>query len=744
MTCSRSLKALLYLLLACLAPSAAAARPTPVPTLRHMPATGLVLDQGWTYRPGDDPRWALPATATAADARQWQPINPGLSPRRLPQVPRAGIGWLRLRFRVAPALRGQALTLGIFQYAASEVYFNGRLLRRYGTLGPNPRQVLPYWPDGQPIELRLGEGAEQVLAIRLAQWPPFFVFSDFFVPFLLQARLDGVPQLMQNFQHEATYKTADMLLFGAFLLLSMLHLAFYLYNTAQRANLYFAFYTLAQACSFCCTGFLDEVRRMDVRLAVDILSYVALQTGGILAVRALYSLFGVRRGLIYYGLWAANGISLLLLTFSNRLSWYPTVGFMVLVTAEQLRLTLGALRQTKRAAGIIAAGFGLALLLLLTFGYLARFQPQVLGRELLSIPVHTLLTFPAFLSPVLAISLFLARRFAIDSRLLTIKLAQVRRLSAQTSAQQQEKQELLARQNETLEQLVQQRTAALQLSLTNLQNAQHQLIQAEKMASLGELTAGIAHEIQNPLNFVTNFADVAMELLKELKEGPLLALAGQEKQGATALVEELTEDLDRITYHGRRADGIVKGMLQHSRAGRGERQPTDLNALADEFLRLAYHGLRAKHPDFNATLTTRFDQGLGRITVSAQELGRVLLNLFNNAFYAVQQRQKLAQPGYRPEVCVTTQRQPDGRVAIRVRDNGLGIPAAVRQKIFQPFFTTKPPGEGTGLGLSLSYDIVTKGHGGTLTVATQEGDYTEFTVSLPTENEQFQALTFSV
>ncbi|MCC3154560.1 sensor histidine kinase [Hymenobacter sp. BT770] len=736
-------KALLFLLLVW-AGQLAVAQPArqPAVTLQQMPDGGIELEKGWTFHAGDNPDWARPDL----DDSQWQPLNPTVGLEQLPpQVKQAGIGWLRLRFRLGPALQHRALALSIFQYAASEVYLNGRLLRRYGTVSANPALVQPYWPDGEPIELPASSaGAEQVLAVRFAQWAPFRAFNSFFVPMLVEAHLTGLPQLVQNFEQEATFKTSDMLLFGAFLLLSMLHFAYYYYNSTQNANIYFALYTLLTACSFCFTGFLDEIHRLNLRIVADILSYVCIQTGGMLAVRALYCLFNVRISLIYYSLWVANVVSLLLLTFGPQLSWYPTVIFMVLVTAEQLRLTLGALRRTKRAAGIIAAGYGVALSLLLVFAYMARYHAKLLHVEFLSIPLHTLLTFPAFLSPVLAISLFLTRRFALNGRLLAIKLDQVRRLSSQTLAQQHEKQQLLAQQNETLERLVQQRTAALQQTLDNLQNTQHQLIEREKMASLGELTAGIAHEIQNPLNFVNNFADVAVELLTELKEGPLLTLPEAEKKTADDLVDELTQDLDKITYHGHRADSIVKGMLEHSRANPGQRQPTDLNRLADEYMRLSYHGLRAKDKSFNATLTTDFDNNLKPVEVVAQDMGRVLLNLFNNAFYAVQQRQKLGQDGYRPEVCVKTQQLPHGQVAIRVKDNGTGMTDAVRQRIFQPFFTTKPTGEGTGLGLSLSYDIVTKGHNGTITVDSKPGEYTEFTICLPVNGENVQALTYAV
>ena len=294
---------------------------------------------------------------------------------------------------------------------------------------------------------------------------------------------------------------------------------------------------------------------------------------------------------------------------------------------------------------------------------------------------------------------------------------------------------LIAAQNVELERLVAERTAALTqqaealgTALTELRAAQAQLVQAEKMASLGELTAGIAHEIQNPLNFVNNFAEVSAELVTELEEEQ--DRPTRDPALEAELLADLKKNLLKITQHGGRAASIVRGMLEHSRTSTGERTPTDLNQLADEYLRLAYHGLRAKDKTFNATLRPDFDPTLPPVAVVAQDLGRVLLNLLSNAFYAVRQRQLRGQAGYAPTVGISTKRV--GRqVEIRVYDNGLGIPAAVRQKIFQPFFTTKPAGEGTGLGLSLSFDIVTKGHGGTLAVTSEEGAGTEFIIRLP-------------
>jgi two-component system NtrC family sensor kinase len=266
-----------------------------------------------------------------------------------------------------------------------------------------------------------------------------------------------------------------------------------------------------------------------------------------------------------------------------------------------------------------------------------------------------------------------------------------------------------------------------ELTLAELKAAQVQLIQSEKMASLGELTAGIAHEIQNPLNFVNNFSEVNREMIDEMEEE---IKAGNITE-ALSIADDIRQNEEKISHHGKRADFIVKGMLQHSRTSTGEKQPTNINTLADEFLRLSYHGLRAKDKTFNADLVTNFDQTLPKVNIAQQDIGRVLLNLFNNAFYAVKEKQQTAGPDYKPTVTVTTFAPASGGWAITVKDNGTGIPDAIREKIMQPFFTTKPTGQGTGLGLSLSYDIIVKGHNGQLTVVSEDGEYTEFTVTAP-------------
>ncbi len=266
----------------------------------------------------------------------------------------------------------------------------------------------------------------------------------------------------------------------------------------------------------------------------------------------------------------------------------------------------------------------------------------------------------------------------------------------------------------------------IEQAYAELKATQSQLIQSEKMASLGELTAGIAHEIQNPLNFVNNFSEVNTELIDEMKE--------ELKKGNTTDAVQLAEDIKqnnvKISFHGKRADSIVKGMLQHSRTSSGQKEMTDINNLADECLRLSYHGFRAKDKSFNAKTETRLEAGLPEILVASQDIGRVLLNLITNSFYSVAQKRKQTGEGYEPKVEVSTRKSGES-IEIKVRDNGTGVPPIVLDKIFQPFFTTKPTGEGTGLGLSMSYEIITKGHGGQLVVDTKEGEYAEFRITLP-------------
>nr|MBI1232469.1 two-component sensor histidine kinase [Cytophagales bacterium] len=298
--------------------------------------------------------------------------------------------------------------------------------------------------------------------------------------------------------------------------------------------------------------------------------------------------------------------------------------------------------------------------------------------------------------------------------MITLTLAVVYRFRLEAKgriAAEQERSHLLENQTDLLEQQVEKRTSELNQTLENLKSTQSQLIQSEKMASLGELTAGIAHEIQNPLNFVNNFSELNTELVQEAIE----ELEKGDIEETKTILKDLGNNSEKITHHGKRAGAIVKGMLEHSRTRSGERVSTDLNALADEYLRLSYHGLRAKDKHFNADYKTDFDPNLPKVNVVPQDIGRVLLNIINNAFQAVGTGHSLS---LQPMVTVSTKNLGD-KIEISVSDNGHGIPDAIKDKIFQPFFTTKPTGQGTGLGLSLSYDII-KAHGGEIKVESKE------------------------
>jgi two-component system NtrC family sensor kinase len=702
---------LLFLLPALAQPAPSSVR------VAHLPPSGLLLTKGWRYHAGDDPAWARPDF----DDSRWDTLNPLRSRRELPRAVQTGISWLRLRFRLSDSLRVHDWLLNAREQGAVEVYLNGRLVQRQGIIHADPTHVVPRGRFTQPGQVPAGGPLEQVLAVRYAPWQPPLLLSIDRAPQLWIVLLS--PQAFwQGQERERDNAQVYLVLLGFSGLLALVHFAFYRYNPAQRANRYFARFALASALAsigaYCIyTLNYDSLGSYLVTVAV---AHMLASMTGLWSVRALYALFNVRPGRIYAGLWLVYGGVVLTQAFAPYLpaTNYLWAAFGILFTAEELRLTVRAVRQRRRGVWIIAVGFAGGLLVAL--GYVG------VGQLTLPVLVGNLFIVGVFVLRAIGISLYLAREFALDAGLLQDKLGEVERLSAQTIAQEQDKQAMLTAQNETLEAQVAQRTGELQRSLTDLQSTQAQLIQKEKMASLGELTAGIAHEIQNPLNFVNNFSEVSTELVAELQE----ALDASDTAEATELASDVAQNLGKITEHGKRAAAIVKGMLEHSRASTGERQPTNINALADEYLRLAYQGLRAKDKTFNAELKMDFAADLPQVEGVGADLGRVLLNLFNNAFYAVQKRQQTGELGYKPTVTISTKRV-GGQVEIRVADNGTGMSEAVQAKIFQPFFTTKPTGEGTGLGLSLSHDIIAQGHGGTLTVESHEGQGTTFTISLP-------------
>ena len=688
--------------------------------LRTVPLGGAVLDRGWKFREGDDPTWA----GTDFDDTAWQPINPNQLPSQLPLLRGVRVGWLRLHLEVPDSLHTRAMVLLLQQTGATEVYLNGRLLHRFGHVSAEPAEVEPGSFTAAPLEVHFRPAREQVLAVRFAPWPPLALFKDNIN--FLRVRITGVPGLLRRNTERAVAPAAYFATCAVFLLLSLLHLFFRRYNPAQRANLYFAIYAASAAIGFLGLYAGWHVQSMVSALAVSIAADVFVLMSFVWAVRALYELFGFRPGRLYLGLWGALVVCLLLSEFTQLTSFsvkttysFAYFGFVALVSAEQLRLTLRGMRQRQRGAGLIAAGYVGAVLCAGAYALLIITQVPISFRM-----SATLIALMALL-PALGISLFLAREFATNSELLLVKLRQVQQLST-------EKEALLASENERLEIQVAARTMEVagqrdraEQALARLHDTQQQLVQAEKMAFLGELTAGIAHELQNPLSFMKSFAEVSTGLVAEIDEAE-----GRAGELGHEILAGLKQNLQQISQHGQRASSIIKDMLEHSRSGTAPRTETDLNALAHEYLQLAYQGFKTREHAFEALLTVDLDAQVRPLAVVAADLGRVLLNLGTNAFHAVHSFRPQAGPGYAPEVKLSTRAVPGG-VEIRVRDNGPGMPAYVRERVFEPFFTTKPPTEGTGLGLSLSHDIIVKGHGGTLSVESTEGEGTDFLIVLP-------------
>ncbi len=712
--------------------------------------TDVDLEDTWLFRAGDSTGWHTPRY----NDRHWAKIKPSVDLNDNPTLWKSGRGWFRQRFRFR-RLRDKDVTISIRQFGRSEVYLDGKRIALikpplYDSLGGSQRiaAMLP---------IRIADTNQHVLAIRYAfRRDPLIgkvISKD---PFRLDFK--GSDRAMTEILDDQERSSGLAYPFvGIFGLLSLLHFLFYRANPTQRVNRVLAATMLAFALSF----LLDQFDNFTGTLTMDsvrgALAQISVNAAFILLLLSVYTYLNRRPGWIFWGIVVLFTGATVFNVFIDHAPAALIGTPFVLVLIEYIRVSWLAKRRNPDPDARLPWNslkvtlFALLIIILMAIlaGVLQGVFKVANAMNWINIPM-VLLSFVMLLSVPLGLSLSLVRDYGQTYLSLRQKFDEVEQLSARTLLQEQEKQQLLARQNEVLEQQVAERTAALNQSLSELRDTQTQLIQSEKLASLGELTAGIAHEIQNPLNFVNNFSEVSTELVDELEEEQ--QKTDRDTELEAELLGDLKQNLQKITHHGHRASSIVKGMLEHSRASTGERQLTDINQLADEYLKLAYHGLRAKDKRFNAELKTDFASDLPKILVVSQDIGRVLLNLFNNGFYATQQRVKLEQPGYQPTITVSTRflnstspNSPEGAtsiarpnglggnetIEIRVKDNGAGMPDAVKAKIFQPFFTTKPTGEGTGLGLSLGYDIITKGHGGTITVKSTEGEGTEFVIELP-------------
>jgi signal transduction histidine kinase len=677
--------------------------------INNLPPEGILLDKGWKFHKGDDTAYAKPDY----DDSKWQSFNPTLDVLDLPQV-KQGIVWFRLHLFVNGDLLKEQLALEIQQSGASEIYLNGSLIYSFGLFDTDAAKVRGYDPLGQPVAFPLRKDGQQILAVRYALQPGVRYTAIFATHnFALRTSINTMDAANRNYRHFIYFvKGPNLFQAGILFILTVLHLSFFLFYRSQKANLYFSLFALFSMIFFLLLIFHGNIHWVEQKFYVFNLAIDLSLIGSLFMVTAAYCLLEQKRGRWYSTLMILGVLCMVSFALPSYLGWNIASGFFNLVNLEIIRISFTAIKRKKRGAWIMAGGSFGFLICIIAFGVAG--QPGV--PDVFTVIVFNL----AWLSIPVATSIYLGLDFAFTSRSLQQKLREVQQLS-------HEKQQILISQKETLEQQVTERTAELNQSLKDLKETQSQLIQQEKMASLGELTAGIAHEIQNPLNFVNNFSDINKELLEEIKE----EIEKANIEAVRTIANDLVENEKKINHHGKRADAIVKGMLQHSRVSTGQKEPTDVNALADEYLRLSYHGMRAKDKTFNATLQTDFDTTIGKINFVPQDVGRVLLNLFNNAFYAVMQKNastgSAGQP-YEPTVSVCTKRVDD-KVEIHVKDNGIGIPQKIVEKIFQPFFTTKPTGQGTGLGLSLSYDII-KAHDGEIIVQSKEGEGSEFVIEL--------------
>jgi len=690
--------------------------------LNKLPQQDTLLS-GWKIYAGDDPQFAAPNFNDS----NWQPVDPGQDVTQLKELKSSTVCWIRLHIKADSSISNQQLVAWVFQYVASEIYLDGKLVKKYGTISSNAAQTTAFYPSGDLFDLKLKPNTEQVIAVRLGYQSGLPYCSPYFTPLsAFSMYVNDYNTAYVNSQQNNYFTTKVLILAGAFsgmlFIISLIYLFYFLFERTRKVHLY---YSIACALSFllnlCFTFFVNNIELVSVQMWMAYLIPVGFVSSSLFMLLTIYTLFGYTKRNVFK-LLLAIGVAVLVLTLFSDITGFviATNVYLTISTLEGIRVSIWAMKFKKKGAAIILSG----LISIIILNGWSALLPQA---DFFSI----ILAFLSILGFPLGMSIYLAVQNAITNQTLRSSLTEVQKLSAENILKEQEKQQILSNQNELLEQQVSERTAALEQSLNDLQSTQKQLIQSEKMASLGELTAGIAHEIQNPLNFVNNFSEVNKELLVEMKD----EMDKGNMDDAKAIANDVIDNEEKINHHGKRAGDIVKGMLQHSRSSSGIKEPTDINALADEYLRLSYHGLRAKDKSFNAEMKTDFDESIGNINIVPQDIGRVILNLITNAFYVVDEKKNQGLKGYEPTVTIKTLKNPPsgGRgaeVLICVKDNGNGIPQKVLDKIFQPFFTTKPTGSGTGLGLSLSYDII-KAHGGEIKVNTSEGEGSEFIIQLP-------------
>jgi signal transduction histidine kinase len=668
---------------------------------------------GWVFREGNDTTWAGKDLKT----RGWQKLKPSeLSQKYADQNGKLEC-WFRIKIKMNPDLGNQSMGIMIYTWAATDLYVNGNFISSFGSTGLGGRPYHEFSPYGNlPVAANLKGGHEYTIALhivdRLSPIPPRRLKSeDIFLSALIGITSSAYGSYFLRVIKEWTvYNT---ILIAVSTILCLLFWLLYFQNPLEKNLRLIAIFMTFTAIGF----YFQNVAQNDIGMSYteflwfNFASNVFISISSAMVPLVLVNIFKRRVTkslnifLTFYFI-----ASVMAGFLSNGQGSFVVLSLSSVLFALSIYYLISSWKNLKGAQWSIAVGLLVSLVWALMFA-LTNFENAT----------SPLLYYLSVTGYALGFSLSLLVYVSMRFREI---INEVRQHAKQVVQLSEEKKEQALNQQKMLQDEVNRQTAELRTTLTNLKATQSQLVQSEKMASLGELMAGIAHEIQNPLNFINNFSEVNTELIGEMQQ----EIDGGNLNEIKTLAKGIQENEQKIGHHGKRADGIVKAMLQHSRNNAGQKELTDINALADEYMRLSYQGFRGKDRSFNTALQTSFDPTIGKINIVPQDIGRVLLNLFNNAFYTLSEKKKQLGETYEPRVTVAT-KKTGGKVEISVKDNGLGVPKKLLEKIFQPFFTTKPTGQGTGLGLSLSYDIM-RACGGELKVDSQEGEGTEFLVQL--------------
>ncbi len=665
----------------------------------------------WYFKKGNN---ALEISRNKIDTTGWVKFRPADVDKGLADNNGRREGWFKTYIRVDSSMMYNPIYFKFGLFGAGELYIDGKLIQTYGVAGKDKKEYREFTPNHRvPIQFTLESAGVHELTLHIV---------DYLVPlenekyskgwFVGIWDKAGADEYAKHVEEEPFFNTL-WLTVGALLCLLFWALAF---QNRDEKNLRLIAITSTSLLALSITVWMPHNAFASFFLMIitnEYLSVIAMKFFFVSSILLVVNIFKRKITWILKLIFGLYLVSTIIDFIYPDSFWFMSITYFAFAFIINIYYVITSWKSLKGAQWFIVAGVLLTYLLITTLLSIGFLRTDLLQHTLLG-----LLFTGIFLSLPISLLFFISFRFKEFIKDVQFNAQQVVQLSEEKKLQAVAQQKLL-------ELEVERQTLELRTSIETLKATQFQLVQSEKMASLGELTAGIAHEIQNPLNFVNNFSEVNSELIAEMKD----ALNKGNLEEAKNIADDINDNEQKIIFHGKRADGIVKGMLQHSRSSSGVKEPTAINALADEYLRLAYHGLRAKDKTFNATMKTNYDESIGKINIIPQDMGRVILNLITNAFYATSERKKIEGGSYEPTVSVSTKKMID-KVFITVTDNGNGIPQKIIDKIFQPFFTTKPSGEGTGLGLSLSYDII-KAHLGELSVLSKEEEGTTFKIILP-------------